>query len=58
MDISSDITSTIVSIRNDPNLFNTKSIPPAVTLVSPEEYKPEKLQVQNEVLKEEEEEAE
>lgn len=56
IDITNDMNAKIVSIRDDPNLFSTKSISPAITLPVPEETKPEKTEVKNEILEEEEEE--
>lgn len=46
----------IVSIRDDPNLFSTKSIAPAVILSSLDEEKTEKPNFKNDILEEEEEE--
>lgn len=54
MDISSDMNSKIVTIRDDPNLFSTKSIAPDVILL-PTETKPEKPLVKNDILEEEDE---
>jgi hypothetical protein len=56
IDISTEMNSKIVSVRDDPNLFSTKSIGPAITLPLTEEPKPEKTEVKGDILEEEEEE--